>query len=284
MASATATASVSNTRIHPTAIIEKGAHIATTAEIGPYCTVGSEVVIGENVRLISHVSVGGRTEIGDGTQIFPFASIGHAPQDLKYKGEKSRLVIGKRNIFREHVTINPGTEGGGMLTQVGDDCLFMVSTHIAHDCRIGNHVIMANNATLAGHVVIGDFAIIGGLAAIHQHVRIGKHAIIGGMAGAENDVIPYGSVIGERPWLAGLNIIGLKRRNFDRETIHALRNAFKLIFESEEGTLLERTAQAQEAYQQFEPVRDILAFIEDKGVRSLCVPKSRNAPTVPQES
>jgi UDP-N-acetylglucosamine acyltransferase len=284
MANATATATVSSPRIHPTAIIEKGARIAESAEIGPYCTVGGEVVIGENVRLISHISVGGRTEIGDGTQIFPFASIGHAPQDLKYKGEKSRLVIGKRNIIREHVTINPGTEGGGMLTQVGDNCLFMVSTHIAHDCRIGNNVVMANTATLAGHVTIGDFAIIGGLAAVHQHVRIGKHAIIGGMAGAENDVIPYGSVIGERPWLAGLNIIGLKRRNFDRETIHALRNAYKIIFESEEGTLLERTARVQEAFQKIEPVQDIIDFIEDKGVRSLCVPKSRNAPAVPSES
>jgi UDP-N-acetylglucosamine acyltransferase len=283
MANASAAAMPSSARIHPSAVVEKGARIAGSAEIGPFCVVGGEVDLGENVRLHSHVSISGQTKIGDGTQIFPFASIGHAPQDLKYKGEKSRLVIGRNNIIREHVTINPGTEGGGMLTQVGDDCLFMVNAHVAHDCRIGNHVIMANNATLAGHVTLGDFVIVGGLAAVHQHVRIGRHAIIGGMAGAEHDVIPYGSVIGERPWLAGLNIIGLKRRGFDRETIHALRNAYKMLFESEEDTLLERTARVQETFSKCEPVREIIEFIEDKGVRSLCVPRSRNAPLVPSE-
>jgi UDP-N-acetylglucosamine acyltransferase len=283
MANAAAHAT-SSSRIHPTAIIEKGARIAESAEIGPYCIIGGEVTLGENVRLLSHVCIGGNTTIGDGTQIFPFASIGYAPQDLKYKGEKSRLVIGQRNVIREHVTMNPGTEGGGMLTQVGDDCLFMVNSHIAHDCRIGNRVVMANNATLAGHVTIGDFAIIGGLAAVHQFVRIGKHAIVGGMAGAEHDVIPSGSIIGERPWLAGLNIIGLKRRNFDRETIHALRNAYKMLFESDEGTLLERTSRTQETFGKVEPVRDIIEFIEDKGPRSLCVPRSRNASSVPSES
>src|SRR6185369_14225842 len=150
---------------------------------------------------------GGNTQIGENTKVFPFASIGHAPQDLKYKGEKSKLVIGKNNVIREHVTINPGTEGGGMLTQIGDNCLLMVGAHVAHDCRVGNNVIMANNATLGGHVLVDDFAIIGGLSAVHQFVRIGKHAIVGGMSGVENDVIPYGSVIGERASLAGLNLV-----------------------------------------------------------------------------
>ena len=185
----------------------------------------------------------GIPQIGEGTQIFPFASIGFAPQDLKYKGEKSRLVIGKQNIIREHVTMNPGTEGGGMLTSVGDNCLFMVSAHVAHDCHIGNHVILANNATLGGHVLVEDYAIIGGLAAVHQFVRVGRHAVIGGMSGVEHDVIPYGSVMGERASLAGLNLIGLKRRGFDRETIHALRNAYKMLFDAENGTLFERTRQ-----------------------------------------
>lgn len=268
-----ATAAHASANIHPTAIIERGARIAESAQVGPYCTVGPEVTLGENVRLVSHVSVGGITEIEEGTQIFPFASIGHAPQDLKFKGEKSRLVIGKRNVIREHVTMNPGTEGGGLITRVGDNCLFMVGSHVAHDCQIGNNVVMANNATLAGHVTVGDFAILGGLSAVHQHVRIGRHSIIGGMAGAEHDVIPYGSVVGERPALAGLNIIGLKRRGFDRETIHALRNAYKMLFEADEDTLLERTARVQEAYQNVEPVREIIEFIEDKGVRSLCVPR-----------
>ncbi len=258
--------------IHPTAIIEKGAKITGTAKVGAFCVVGSEVTLEEGVELISHVSIGGPTSIGENTKIFPFASIGHIPQDLKYKGEKSRLVIGKNNIIREHVTMNPGTQGGGMLTQVGDNCLFMVGAHVAHDCRIGNNVIMANNATLGGHVFVDDYAIIGGLAAVHQFVRIGKHAIVGGMSGVENDVIPYGSVIGERASLAGLNLVGLKRRNFDRETIHALRNAYKMLFEADSGTLFERSAKVQEAFNKVAPVQEIIDFMEDKGARSLCTP------------
>jgi UDP-N-acetylglucosamine acyltransferase len=223
---------------------------------------------------MSHVSVAGRTQVGENTKIFPFASIGHIPQDLKYRGEKSKLIIGKNNIIREHVTMNPGTEGGGMITQVGDNCLFMVGAHVAHDCRIGNNVIMANNATLGGHVFVDDYAIIGGLAAVHQFVRIGKHAIVGGMSGVENDVIPYGSVIGERASLAGLNLIGLKRRNFDRETIHALRNAYKMLFDADTGTLFERSSRVQEAYTKFPPVQEIIEFMEDKGARSLCTPRA----------
>ena len=263
-------------KIHASAIIEEGAKINNSAEIGPYCIVGRDVTIGANVRLISHVSVGGITDIGEGTQVFPFASLGHAPQDLKYKGEQSRLSIGSNNVIREHVTMNPGTEGGGMHTKVGDNCLFMVASHIAHDCQVGNNVILANNATLGGHVIVEDFAIIGGLAAVHQFVRIGRHAIVGGMSGVEHDVIPYGSVLGERASLAGLNLIGLKRRGLDREVIHALRNAYKMLFDEDQGTLFERTAKVHEAYATIEPVQEIISFMEDKGSRSLCTPRLRS--------
>ena len=189
--------------------------------------------------LHSHVAVAGRTTIGEATEVFPFASLGHQPQDLKYRGEPVELVIGARNRIREHVTMNPGTAGGGGVTRVGDDCLFMMSTHVAHDCLIGDGVIMANNATLAGHVEIGDQAVLGGLCAVHQHVRIGRGAMIGGLAGVVADVIPYGSVIGERAHLAGLNLVGLKRRGAGRDDIHGLRAAFGEMFEGE-GTLQER--------------------------------------------
>jgi UDP-N-acetylglucosamine acyltransferase len=264
--------------IHPTAIIEKGATLHADAEIGPYCTVGPNVLLSAGVRLVSHVSIAGNTTICEGTQIFPFASIGHAPQDLKYKGEPSTLIIGKRNVIREHVTLNPGTQGGGMITSVGNNCLFMVGAHVAHDCRLGNNVIMANNATLGGHVTVEDFVVIGGLAAVHQFVRIGKHSIIGGMSGVENDVIPYGSVLGERAALAGLNLVGLKRRGFERDTIHALRNAYKMLFEEEDGTLLERTVRVQESFSGVEPVQEVIRFMEDKGSRAICTPKQRYAP------
>jgi len=268
-------AAVSQESIHPTAIVDKQARLGKGCVIGPYCVVGPDVVLGKQVTLHAHVAISGHTEIGDHTEVFPFASLGYAPQDLKFKGEKSKLMIGAHNKIREHVTMNPGTEGGGMLTKVGDHCLFMVGTHVAHDCQVGNHVILANNATLAGHVSVGDHAIIGGLSAIHQFVRIGQHAIVGGMSGVEHDVIPYGSVIGERASLAGLNLVGLKRRGFDRETIHALRNAFKMLFNADEGTLFERSSKVQEKYTGVTPVMDIVNFMEDKGQRSLCVPKSR---------
>jgi UDP-N-acetylglucosamine acyltransferase len=264
---------MSETTIHPTAVIEDGAVIGAGARIGPYCTIGAQVKIGANVVLHSHVSIAGDTEIGEGTQIFPFASLGHAPQDLKFKGEKSRLIVGKHNTIREHVTMNPGTEGGGLLTQVGDNCLFMVGTHVAHDCIIGNHVIMANNATLAGHVHVGDGAIIGGLSAVHQFVRIGAGAMIGGMSGVESDVIPFGSVIGERAWLAGLNLIGLKRRKLERSDIHALRNAFKALFESDEGTLAERAEKVKAEYGDTIAVAEVLQFMGADSSRKMLVPR-----------
>jgi UDP-N-acetylglucosamine acyltransferase len=259
--------------IHPTAIIAKGAKLGANVSVGPYCVVDEHVEIGDGTKLISHVSISGRTKIGKNCTIYPFASLGQAPQDLKYAGEPSQLIIGDNNQIREQVTMNPGTQGGGMLTQVGSGCLFMVGAHVAHDCKVGNGVILANNATLAGHVEIGDNAIIGGLAAIHQFVRIGAHAMVGGMSGVEHDVIPYGSVMGERANLAGLNLVGLKRRGFDRDTIHGLRNAYKIIFEDEDGTLSERAARAQSEFGNIAQVIDILTFMNEKGSRSLCVPK-----------
>ena len=270
------------TNIHPTAIIAPSVKLAADVKVGPYCVLDGEVSIGEGTQLLSHVVIGGHTTIGANCRIFPFASLGAQPQDLKYKGEKSQLVIGDNNVIREHVTMNPGTEGGSMITSVGSDCLFMVGSHVAHDCHIGDHVIMANSATLGGHVEVGDYCIIGGLAAVHQFVRIGPHAIIGGMSGVEHDVIPYGSVMGERANLAGLNLVGLKRRGFDRDTIHALRNAYKMLFEEEEGTLAERTLKTRESYGNTNEVMQILAFVGDKGSRSLCVPKTFPRQDTPQ--
>jgi len=262
--------------IHPTAIVEPGAVVAEGVTVGPYCVVGAEVELGTDVRLVSHVVVAGRTIVGPGTVIYPFASIGHPPQDLKFRGEPSRLTIGHNNTIREHVTMNPGTEGGGMETSVGDDCLFMVGAHVAHDCRIGSNVILANNATLGGHVVVGDFAILGGLAAVHQFVRIGPHAMIGGMSGVEQDVIPYGLVTGERASLTGLNLIGLKRRGFERDEIDSLRNAYRFLFQAE-GTLAERVARVAGLFPDSRAVEDVTAFIERESSRGICRPKSGDA-------
>ncbi|HXQ54066.1 MAG TPA: acyl-ACP--UDP-N-acetylglucosamine O-acyltransferase [Stellaceae bacterium] len=260
--------------IHPSAVVEPGARVAASARIGPFCHVGGEVELGEGVELVSHVAVAGRTVIGEATHIFPFASIGHQPQDLKYRGEPSRLVIGKGNIIREHVTMNPGTEGGGMVTEVGDSCLFMVGVHVAHDCRIGNHVIMANNATLAGHVAIGDHAVFGGLSAVHQFVRIGRHAMVGGVTGVERDVIPYGSVMGDRARLSGLNIIGMQRRGFSREEIQALRTAYQILFQADaEGTFAERLDIVAQRFGAVRPVREVLDFIAIDSPRGLTQPK-----------
>lgn len=261
------------TTIHPTAVIAEGARVAPDVKIGPYCVIGPDVTIGSATVLESHVAIAGHTTLGTHNHVFPFASLGHAPQDLKYHGEASQLVIGHFNMIREHVTMNPGTEGGGMLTQVGDNNLFMVGVHVAHDCKVGNRVIMANNATLAGHVTVEDFALIGGLSAIHQFVRIGKHAVIGGMSGVEHDVIPYGSVMGERANLAGLNLVGMKRRGYTREAIHAVRRAYKTLFEGQQGTLAERAANLRAEATDRE-VLEIIEFMLAAGKRSLCVPKA----------
>ncbi len=260
--------------IHPTAVIAKGAKMGSHVTIGPYCVVGEHVTLGDRVILHSHVVIDGTTEIGEGTEIFPFASIGHCPQDKKFKGEQSRLVIGHNNIIREHVTMNPGTEGGGLVTSVGDDCLFMASAHVAHDCTVGNNVILANNATLAGHVSVGNGVIIGGLSAVHQFVRIGDYAFIGGMSGVEKDVIPFGTVKGERASLDGLNLVGLKRRNIGRDHIHALRHLFKALFYGNGGTLTERAEKLKSDYPQQEAAA-LLEFILTDSSRAFCTPGSK---------
>ena len=258
--------------IHATAIINPNATMGKDISIGPYCIVGQDVHLGDGVRLHSHVVIDGRTTIGPETQIYPFSSIGLPPQDLKYKGEDSELIIGARNTIREYVTMNPGTADGGMRTIIGDDCLFMASTHVAHDCIVGNHVIMANNATIAGHVEVGDFAIIGGLSAVHQFVKIGKHAIIGGMSGVENNVIPYGSVVGDRARLSGLNIVGLRRRAFLKEDIKNLRTAYRMLF-AEEGTLAERTEDVAKMFVNNTAVMDIIGFMRAESSRALTQPR-----------
>ncbi len=262
--------------IHPTAIVEDGAEIGENVSIGAYSVVGPDVEISDGVSLLSHVVLMGQTTVGANTTIYPFASIGHRPQDLKYKGEPSRLEIGCNNVIREHVTMNPGTEGGGMITRVGNNCLFMVGAHVAHDCHIGDHVILANNATLAGHVEVGDFAILGGLSAVHQFVRIGRHAIVGGMSGVGNDLIPYGSAVGNRAHLSGLNIIGLKRRGFPRDVIHDLRRAYRLIF-AQEGTMTERIVDVAELMCENEPAMEIVDFIRSDSSRAICQPKLEDA-------
>jgi len=262
--------------IHPTAVVAPGARVAEEVVIGPFCSVGENVELGEGVRLVSHVVVEGRTRIGAGTIVYPFACLGLPPQDLKYHGEASELAIGCSNRIREYVTMNPGTEGGGMLTSVGDNGLFMVGSHVAHDCRVGNNVVLANNATLAGHVTVGDFAILGGLSAVHQFVRIGAHAMIGGMSGVEQDVIPFGLVMGDRARLSGLNLVGLERRGFKREAVRSLRAAYRMLF-APEGTLAERIEEVTAAFSGHELVQEIVAFMRAKTSRAICQPRAENA-------
>jgi UDP-N-acetylglucosamine acyltransferase len=257
--------------VHATAIVEPGAKLGEGVRIGPFCLVSGEATLGDGVELISHVVVAGRTTIGARTRVFPFASIGHQPQDLKYKGEPSTLSVGSDCIIREGVTMNPGTEGGGMQTVIGNGCAFLANSHVGHDCRIGSNVIFSNNVMLAGHVTVGDYAGLMGGAAVHQFARVGAHAFLGGMSGLENDLIPYGMALGNRAHLSGLNIIGLQRRGFSREQIHSLRRAYRLLF-ADEGTLLERLDDVEAEFQDHPIVKEIVAFIRGGGKRGLCVP------------
>lgn len=259
--------------IHPTAIIEPGAELGADVEVGAYSIVGSDVRLGDGVVLHPHVVVGGRTSVGAGVKVFPHATVGMIPQDLKYHGEPSRLEIGAGTVIRECATLHLGTEGGGMLTRVGSNCLIMANAHVAHDCVVGNNVILVNCATLGGHVHVGDNAIIGGLSAVHQWVRIGEGVMVGGMTGVENDVIPFGTVIGNRAQLGGLNLVGLRRANHPREAIHALRAAYKLLFEGDEPlkVRLERVAATFGG----SPLVDrMIEFIREGGDRAICVPRS----------
>lgn len=261
--------------IHPTAVIEPGAQIGADADIGPFCVVGPAAVLGEGVRLLSHVVVAGHTTIGAGTSIYPFASIGHQPQDLKYAGEPSTLSIGSGCTIREHVTISPGTAGGGMQTRIGDQCLLMIGVHIGHDCIVGNHVVLSNNVGLAGHCTVDDYVVMGGHSGSVQFVHIGPHAFIGGMSKVEKDVIPYGTVLGNPAALSGINLVGLKRRGFDREAIHRLRTAYRMIFATE-GTLRERVEDASAMFPDDTLVQDVVRFIT-ASERSLSLPLSVSA-------
>lgn len=262
--------------IHNTAIIHPNAKIASDVEIGPFVVIGDKVKIDSGTKIKSHTVIEGDTEIGKNNLIFPFATVGVDPQDLKFKGESSKLIIGDNNKIREHVTIHRGTKDGGMITKIGSNNLLMVGVHIAHDCLVGDHVILANNATLAGHVQIENNVVIGGLSAVHQFVRIGKGAMIGGMSGVESDVIPFGLVMGERAFLAGLNLVGLKRNNFSRDEIHALRNYFKAVFlENIDENFSVRAKKIAEDFVEFNLVSEVVKFINSETSRSFCQPKNQ---------
>jgi len=256
--------------IHKTSIIDSKAKISKSAKIGPYTIIGPNVIIEEKVEIHSHVNITGYTKVGAETKIFPFASIGTQPQDLKYKDEKNSLVIGKNNIVREYVTINPGTAGGGGTTIIGDKCLFMISSHIAHDCKIGNDVVIANNVPLGGHVVIEDGVIIGGNSAVQQFTRIGRLAMIGGMTGVLKDIIPFGLSFGNRNFLKGINIIGLKRKNYKNKKIMQLNEAYQKIFTSK--NLHENLSKINGEYKNNELVQEVTNFISKDKKRPICSP------------
>ncbi|MYH59240.1 MAG: acyl-ACP--UDP-N-acetylglucosamine O-acyltransferase [Boseongicola sp. SB0675_bin_26] len=260
-----------NATVHEFALVEEGAVIGPGANVGPFSVIGPEVTLGEGVAVKSHAVVTGRTEVGDGTVIFPGAVVGEIPQDLKYKGEKTRLVVGKRNRIREGVTLNAGTAGGEGVTRVGDDCLFMTGSHVAHDAQVGDRVIVANQGAIAGHCVIEDDVIIGGLSGIHQWVRVGKGAIIGAVTMVTNDVIPYGLVQAPRGQLEGLNLVGLKRKGVSREDITALRAGFQTLAQGE-GTFQDRARRlGDETSSTY--VRDIVEFILGASDRSYLTPE-----------
>ena len=263
--------------IHKTAIVSDKAQIAKNVEIGPFCVIGDNVKIDEGTILKSHIVIDGNTTIGKNNIIFPFATVGLVPQDLKFAGEQSQLIIGDNNTIREHVTIHLGTKDGGMITKIGNNCLLMVGAHIAHDCLIGNNVILANNATLAGHVQVGNNVVIGGLSAVHQFVRIGGGAMIGGMSGVENDVIPFGLVMGERAHLAGINLVGMKRQNISRDEIHALRNFYKQVFENDgDVNFVNRATEISQDFSQNSTIKEVINFINSETSRSFCKPKNLN--------
>ena len=256
--------------IHKSSIIDKNAKISQTAKIGPYTIIGSNVEIGDEVEIHSHVNIVGNTKVGKGTKIFPFASVGSQPQDLKYKGEKNSLIIGKNNIIREYVTINPGTKGGGAITKIGDNCLFMISSHVAHDCQIGNDVVIANNVPLGGHVTIEDSVIIGGNSAVQQFTRIGRLAMVGGMTGVLRDVIPFGLSFGNRNYLKGINLIGLRRNKYENKKIIELNEAYKKIFSSK--NLHENLSKINGEFKDNKLVQEVTEFISKDKKRPICSP------------
>ncbi len=259
-------------RIHSTAIIEDGAKLGDGTEIGPYSLVGPDVVLGPGTLVDSHVQLLGQTEVGAGTRISSFACIGGLPQDTSYTDEPSTVLVGENCIIREHVTIHRGTRRGRMRTEIGDHCFLMVGSHVAHDCVLGSHVTMVNGATIGGHVEIGDYATLGGLAAVQQRLRVGAYSFVGGLTGVNAEIIPFAIAVGDRAELGGLNIVGLKRRGFDRPTIHALRASYREIFFGR-GTLDERVERAAERFSDVEPVMTIIDFVRKGGKRPLCTPR-----------
>ena len=259
--------------VHPTSIVHEGARLGAGVEIGPWCIVGPDVTLADGVRMLSHAVVDGATEIGAECVIHPFARLGGDPQHLGHRGEKTRLVVGARNVIREHVTFNTGTVGGRGVTTIGDDGLFMTGSHVAHDCIVGDRVVFANNATLGGHVHVQDFVFLGGLCAAHQFTRIGRYAFIGGLSAVTKDVIPFGSVWGVHAHLEGLNLVGLKRRGFSREAINDLRAAYRLLF-ADEGTFQERLDDVARVFGTSEHVMEIVDFIRADANRPLCQPRT----------
>ena len=259
--------------IHKSSVVDSKAKIGKNVKVGPFCFVGPKVQLDDGVELISNVHIEGNTKIGKGTKIYPFASIGTAPQDLKYKGEKNGLEVGENNVVREYVTINPGTAGGGNKTIVGNNCLFMISSHVAHDCKIGNNVVIANNVPLGGHVTIEDSVVIGGNSAVQQFTRIGKMAMVGGMTGVLYDVIPYGLSTGNRNTLQGLNLIGLRRAKFDNKEILGLSEAYKEIFATK--NLTENIDKLNGVFKENPLVKDVIDFITKDKKRSICTPFSK---------
>ena len=259
--------------IHKTAIVDPKAKISSRVNVGPYSIIGPNVEIGEDTDINSHVSIAGHTKIGKNNKIYPFASIGNDPQDLKFKGEISSLEIGDNNKIREYVSINPGTDGGSGVTKIGNNCLFMVSSHVAHDCNIGNNIVVVNNVAIGGHVHIEDNAIIGGNSAVHQFIRIGKFAMIGGMCAVIRDVIPYGLVQGNRSILKGINLIGLRRNNISNHDITLLSNAYKELFKSE--NLSENLKNLSDDFKKNNLVMEILEFLQKDKKRPICTPFSK---------
>ena len=258
--------------IHKSSIVHNKAKISPDVEIGPFCSIGENVNIEEKCKLHSHINIQGDVTIGANTEIFPFASIGTVPQDLKYKGEETKVKIGSSCKIREYVTINKGTKGGGSVTMIGNNCLMMIGTHIAHDCIIGNNVIFANHSTLAGHVILKDNVVVGALSAIHQFSKVGEGAMIGGMSGVTADVVPYSTVVGNRAKLSGLNILGLKRRNIKKNEISELRKVYKYIFHSNEDTLRKRVINMKKKNFKEKTIQIFLEFLSEDSNRSFTLP------------
>jgi len=260
------------TKIHDTALVSSSVKIGENVIIGPFCNISGDVSIGDNVTLLSHISISGHTIIGEGTKIWPFSVIGSEPQDLKYDNENSKLVIGSNNKIREHVTMHSGTKEGGMKTQIGDNNLFMVGSHIAHDCKVGNNCVFANNATLAGHVEVGDWAILGGLSAVHQWSRVGCHSFIGGLAAVTRDLLPFGMAVGNRANLEGINLIGMRRRNFSKIEIEEVKRAYSILFEENEIEFKSRIKKLNEEKFESNSAKIITSFVSVETNRAYVSP------------